>query len=121
MRLDLKEIPIDDRILRKSGAQFKGRILKDKDNRVEVQIEKEKGVVSLEAGQQCMLVVVNAGDKTALLTGVILDLVTKVLGGHGVDGRPTKQLGIQEMRPYTRVIEAFRAAKDGVIEIEDDD
>lgn len=121
MKLNLMEIPLDERLLRKSGAQFKGRILKDKDNRVEIQVEREKGIVTLEAGQQCVLSVVNAGDKPALLTGVIVDLVTKVLGGHGADGRPTKQMSISEMRPYTRVIEAFRAAKDGAVEIDGDD
>lgn len=120
-QFNLKEIPVDERILRKSGAQFKGRVLKDKEGKVEIQIERDKGVVPLDGGQQCILSVVNAGDKSNLLTGVIVDLLTKVLGGVGADGRPTKNMSIQEMRPYTRVIEAFRSSKDGLVDLDDED
>lgn len=120
-QIDLKAIPVDDRVLRKTGAQFKGRITKDKDDKVEIQIERQKGYVPLDHGQQCVLLLSQTGDKVQLMTKLILDLVTNVLGGYGPDGRPSKQLSVAEMRPYTRVIEAFRAAKDGVVDLDEED
>lgn len=121
MKLDLNLVKMDERVLKKSEAQFKGRVLKDKDGKVELQLEREKATIPLESGQQCVLVLQSGLDKAQFISRVILDLLVNVLGGYGADGRPSKQLGIAEMGPYTRIIEAFRASDGGVVDLSAED
>lgn len=122
MNLDLNEIPVEEKLLTKSGAQFKGRVLKDKDGKVELQVERDKGAATLNNGQQVAFIILNNGDKPQMLIQVILDLLTKVLGGFQPDGKATKTMGIPQMRQYARIVEAFKAARlTGQVELEAED